>query len=134
METPKLFRVAEVQLDILKVLWKSGEGTVAQVRSSLKPTRPLAYSTILTLLRKMENRGIVAHRTEGRTFVYRPLVNRQNVRTSAVSNLLQKVFGGSAEALVASLLESNEIAPDEMERIQKLIHEKEKGDATRRKS
>jgi predicted transcriptional regulator len=97
-------------------------------------SRPLAYTTVLTMMRKMEQRGLVAHRTEDRAFIYRPLIDPDQARRSIVQTLLEKVFGGSIESLVAHVLESGEVSPRELARIQKLIRQKERDHGKRKHS
>jgi BlaI family transcriptional regulator, penicillinase repressor len=103
--TPSL---GDLQHAIMAVLWARGEATTAEVHAAL-PERRLAFTTIATMLRKMEDKGVVAHRSEGRTFVYRPTVSEDQVRRSMVGELVERLFGGDPRALVAHLVSENEI-------------------------
>ena len=114
------------QLAIMRVLWKQGDATVAEVQSELEVERPLAYSTVATVLARMERKGLVAHRAEGRTFVYRAAVSEDGVGSSMLGELIETVFGGSSTQLVSHLLESREVDSRELGEIKKLVEQHEK--------
>jgi BlaI family penicillinase repressor len=101
--------LGDLQHAIMAVLWERGEATTADVHQALHAERGLALTTIATMLRKMEDKGVVAHRTEGRHFVYRATVSREAVRHSMVGELVERLFGGDARALVAHLVSEHEI-------------------------
>ena len=105
------------ELEILKVLWEEGPSSVRAVFERLSVGKELAYNTVQTLLRLMEDKGLVRHTVEGRTFVYQARFTRDQ---SAV-RFLERVFDGAAEELVQSLLRSERIAPEELERLHALI-------------
>jgi predicted transcriptional regulator len=111
------------ELEILKVLWDHGPSSVRAVYRQLLEQQPvgkdLAYNTVQTLLRIMEDKGLVTHETEGRAFVYRPVFSREH----SAARFLDRVFDGAASELVASLLQAERISPEELERVQKLIAE-----------
>jgi BlaI family penicillinase repressor len=107
------------ELKILKVLWEHGASSVRRVHRVLLQCEDLAYNTVQTLLRIMEEKGLVEHHVEGRTFIYTPRFSRDE---SAV-RFLDRVFDGAADQLVLSLLRSERIAPQELERMQALIEE-----------
>jgi predicted transcriptional regulator len=108
----------------MRVLWDAGEATVAAVRDALSADRDRALTTIATMLTKLEKRGIVEHRTEGRQYVYRPLVTEAQVARSMVLDLTKRVFDGDALALVSHLLAEHEIDPDELGRLKSLLAER----------
>src|SRR5215208_2287977 len=122
-------RLGRVQLKIMTVLWERGEATARQITDTLGRKKPIAHSTVQTLLRKLEDKGAVAHRADERTFVFYPLVDARSVTHSATRELIERVFGGSAAGLVAHLLKEERIPEAEMREIRKLIdkkaHEKE---------
>jgi predicted transcriptional regulator len=118
-------RLGQLQFAILAELWRRGEATVAHVHESLGRERGLALTTIGTMLRKMEARGLVAHRSEGRVFVYRPMVREHDVGRSMVSDVVERVFDGSKAALVSHLLRDGEFDPDELDALRRLIDERE---------
>jgi BlaI family transcriptional regulator, penicillinase repressor len=107
-------RLGDLQLAILHVLWAYGEATVVEVHRVLEEERGLALTTIATMLKKMEEKGVVAHRADGRRFVYRPAVSESAVRSSMVGELTERLFGGDPVALVSHLISEYEIDPDEL--------------------
>jgi BlaI family transcriptional regulator, penicillinase repressor len=116
--------LTDLQIDILDVIWNRGEATVAEVQEALLETRALAMTTVATLLSRLEKRGVVAHRTEGRQFVYRPAVTREQVRESMVSALTSRMFRGDVAALVSHLLTEAEISPGDLAQVERLIAKK----------
>lgn len=114
------------QLAIMRVLWDRGEATVAEVQELLDLEKPLAYSTVATVLSRMEQKGLVTHRAEGRVFYYQPAISEDGVGTSLVDELVDRVFGGSPSALVSHLLESEQVDPTELDRIKRMVSQHEK--------
>ena len=123
----KMFRLGDLQLRIMKILWQRGEATVADVLSSLSGPTDLAYTTIATMLRKMEVKGLVTHRIEGRTFVYRPRAREEEVTRTMSDHLVDRVFEGSLTEVVSHLLSTREVSKDELETLEQLIAERKKG-------
>jgi predicted transcriptional regulator len=121
----KKHRPAELQLAIIQVLWERGEATVGEVREALLPKRPLAYTTVGTMLSKMEERGQVTHRSDGRVNVYRAKIRRDKVSRSMVKDLAQRLFAGDVTQMVAHLLDGCEAGPEELAELKKLIRHKE---------
>lgn len=117
--------LAELQLAIMRVLWERGEASVGEVREALREKRPLAYTTIGTMLAKMERNGQVTHRMEGRINVYRPAVRRDLVSRSMVRDLATRLFGGNVTEMVSHLLDGADVSPEELARLKKLIRQKE---------
>lgn len=107
----------------MEVVWAKGSATVSEVVEGLPKKVPLAYSTVLTTLRILENKGYLAHKKEGRAFVYRPLVALDAARESAVTHLVRRFFQGSPERLVLSLIEGKKIDPKELAYLRKRIEE-----------
>jgi predicted transcriptional regulator len=126
MSQPKFHRLGDFQLRILKVLWARGEATVADIREALPGGTDLAYTTVATMLRKMEARGLVRHRVEGRAFHYRANVAEDQVSRGAAMHLLDRLFDGSLETLVSHLLTSREVSRDELSRLEQLIAERKR--------
>jgi predicted transcriptional regulator len=122
------------QLAILKVLWDRGEATVTDVHQALQAERPLATTTIATLLSRLERRGVVAHRVEGRQFVYRALVSEANARRHALVEVTDRLFEGDIATLVGQLLSSHEVRPGDLERVKALIEAKQQELRKRRRS
>lgn len=118
--------LAELQLAIMQVLWERGEATVAEVRSALEPDRKLAHTTVGTMLAKLEEAGRVAHRGEGKQNVYRPLIERDDVTRSMVSDLAERLFGGDVTEMFCHLLDASDVTSEEIARLKKLIRAKER--------
>ncbi len=119
-------RLGDLQLQILRALWQLGEATVAQVQTHLEAeqSRKLAYTTVATMLRKMEARGLVRHRSQGRRFVYRATVSDEQVSQRLTTYLLDRLFEGSLTQMVNHLLEHRQVDPQELERLEQLIRRK----------
>ena len=126
MAKHKKHHLASLQMSIMQVLWDRSEATVSEVREALPGTRRLAYTTVGTMLAKMEKNGQVSHRTDGRVNVYRPAVEREQVGQSMVSDLATRLFDGDVTEMVSHLLDSSEVSAEELKRLKKLIREKEK--------
>ncbi len=114
-------RLGKVQLQIMQVLWERGEATAREITDALNQSAPIAHSTTQTLLRKLEDKGAVAHESRDRVFVFRPLSRQSEVSESAARDLLTRVFGGSVYGLVSHLLKHEHISDDEMRRLRALI-------------
>ena len=119
-------KLPTVQLAIMQALWRRGLATVAEVQQELQPDRPLAYTTLATMLTKMERKGLVDHKRDGRTFVYRPLVERDQVRGSMVVDLVERLFAGDVTELVSHLLDECDVTPDELAKLKQLIRQRER--------
>jgi len=113
--------LGDLQHAIMAVLWDRGEATTADVHQALQEERGLAPTTIATMLRKMEDKGVVSHRSEGRQFVYRPTVTQAEVRESMVGELVERLFGGDARALVAHLVSEHEIDGADLAELRKRV-------------
>jgi predicted transcriptional regulator len=122
------YRLTELQLEIMNVLWKRGEATVGDVRNGLKPERDLAHTTVSTLLSRLEKKGLVRHRTEGRQYVYAPAVEAARVQRSVMSDLsdvLGRLFGGDVTHAVSHLLAASDVNAEDLARVRALIERKE---------
>jgi predicted transcriptional regulator len=107
----------------MEVLWDRGASTVSEVVGSLR--EDLAYSTVLTTLRILENKGYVRHVKEGRAFIYRPVVGREQARGRALAHLLRRFFENTPELLMLKLMEKENIGIEELNRLKKRIEEEE---------
>jgi BlaI family transcriptional regulator, penicillinase repressor len=103
------------ELDVMGVLWELGSGTVSEVRERLPVT--LAYTTVLTILRNLEEKDFVSHETEGRAHRYFPRVAKAEARTTLVGRLVDKLFHGSAEQLLVHLVRDRKLTADDLTRI-----------------
>lgn len=118
-------RLGDLQLKIMQVLWERGEAAVAEVYESLRGER-LAYTTVATMLRKMETRGLVRHRAEERRFIYRPAVSADQVTQSMSNHVVDRLFEGSLADMVSHLLETREVSRDELTQLEELIARRKK--------
>jgi BlaI family penicillinase repressor len=118
--------LGELQHAIMRVLWHRERATVAEVHAALTDERGLAPTTIATMLRKMEDKGVVAHVVEGRHFVYQPTVSEHEVRNSMVGELLDRLFAGDPAALVSHLVSDHRIDDAEIGRLRELLGEAER--------
>ncbi|HTV92678.1 MAG TPA: BlaI/MecI/CopY family transcriptional regulator [Verrucomicrobiae bacterium] len=108
------------ELRLMNVLWDRERASVADVVESLAPP-PLAYSTVLTTLRTLEHKGYVDHEEDGRAYVYRPLVARDEAAKSATRHLLDRFFGSSPGALAVTLLDDTQLTDDDVAKIKGLL-------------
>lgn len=124
MERANVYKLGDLQLKIMKVLWERAEAAVGEVHGALSAEGDWAYTTIATMLRKMEARGLVRHRLADRKFLYRPAVKAGEVTRGLSSHLLDRLFEGSLADMVAHLLTTRQISRKELDRLEKLIAEK----------
>ncbi|WP_018972496.1 BlaI/MecI/CopY family transcriptional regulator [Rudaea cellulosilytica] len=113
--------LSDLQIAVVRVLWLRGETSVADVAKVLADERGLKHTTVATLLTRLERRGVVAQRREGRQLMYRALVSESQVRRSMVGGLIGILFGGDSRELVAHLLRESEIEPGDIERLRKRL-------------
>jgi predicted transcriptional regulator len=114
--------LTDAELRLMQVVWNRGSATVSDVVEALAGDVELAYSTVLTTMRILEDKGYLKHTKEGRAFVYHPVVGREEAKRSAVRQLLARFFGDSSEQLVLNLLDE-ELTAAELKRIRKMIAE-----------
>ena len=113
--------LSELQIALVRVLWRRGESSTADVAAELADERGLKHTTVATLLTRLEKRGVVAQRREGRQLFYRALVGEAQVRRSMVADLIGALFDGDARALVAHLVQESEIAPGDLAKVRKRL-------------
>jgi len=123
MARKKSPNLTDAELRLMEVLWGQGESTVSGVVDKLPKNVPLAYSTVLTTLRILENKGYLRHSKEGRAFVYRPIVGREQARENAITHLLRRFFENSPELLMLNLIQGKKIDAGELARLRKRIEE-----------
>ena len=107
------------EMDILKVLWEIGPASVRDVCRRMCPNHELAFNTVQTLLRIMDEKGLVTHKRHGRTFIYTPRYSRER----AASRFLEHVFDGALDQVVQSLIDTADPKPEELKQLEKLIAE-----------
>jgi predicted transcriptional regulator len=119
--------LSPAQREIMEIVWARGEVTANEVRHVLSQTRQVARNTARTLLERMEEKGWLEHRLEGRTFLYRAARPRQETVGQKVRQIVETVCGGSPETLVAALLDYRGLRPDELKRIRQLLDQAQAG-------
>jgi predicted transcriptional regulator len=107
------------ELDVMSVLWEIGDGTVTEVRERLPAD--LAYTTVLTILRKLETKGLVRHTVEGKAHRYIPRVAQKNARRTVLGRLIDKLFDGSPEQLLAHLVDDHNLTPAQVKRMRESL-------------
>ncbi len=119
--------LSPAQLEIMSVVWRRGEVTVADVWDVIGKRRPIARNTVVTVMTRLESKGWLRHRAEGQTFFYSATVERASALGELVSRIVDTAFAGSADGLIMALLEGRGISAEEAARIRTMIEEKEKG-------
>jgi len=115
-----------VELELMQLVWKLGEVSVADVLAALPPERKLAYTSVSTVLRILEQKGVVRSRKEGRGHLYSAILKREDYETHSVRHLVETMFDGTPSALVARLVEAVPLAPDDVEEIRRILGRKGK--------
>lgn len=126
LKTHQHHRLGDLQLRILQALWVRGECHVAEVHAALQTERKLAHTTISTMLRKMEARGLIRHRLLERKFLYRARVKEDEVARKMSEHFIERLFEGSLADMVSHLLKTQDISRQELERLEKLIAEQKR--------
>ena len=111
----------ERELEILKILWERGQASVREVYEQMSRSAPIVQNTVQAFLRTMEEKGLVTHRTEGRTFIYEPVPRRDETKNRLVSRMLQRVFDGAIDQLVQSALSLRQPTRQELQKLEELI-------------
>lgn len=106
---------------ILEVLWKKKEASVREVADELSKKKPVAYTTVLTMFKILDKKGLVSHRTEGRAFIYSAAISRSDARRHALENLLKQFFNGSPNVLAQHLISEHDMDPEELKALQEKV-------------
>ncbi|MBE2185557.1 MAG: BlaI/MecI/CopY family transcriptional regulator [Rhodothermales bacterium] len=120
-QRPALVPLGETEMDVLRVVWESGDATVADVHTRLSAARPLAYTTILTVMRNLAEKGYLAATREGRQDRYRPTRSPETVRQSLLGGFLARVFDGDPAALVQTLVRAERLTDDDRAALRRLL-------------
>ena len=126
MSKARNYRLGDLQLKIMKVLWERRAAGVGEVHQALGGDAQLAYTTAATMLRKMEARGLVQHEVEGRRFIYRAAVRPEAVTRSMAGDVLERLFEGRLADLLSHLLATREVSREELLELERLIAERKK--------
>src|ERR1700749_175731 len=121
MPPKKSNTLTEAELRLMRILWRRGETAVTDLVADLAGSEPLAYNSVLTTTRILEQKGSVTPRQEGRAFVYSPAIAEHEASRSEVRHVLSRFFGNSRERLLLSLLGDEELSPDELQRLKEAI-------------
>ena len=117
--------LTDLQLSVMKALWELEEGGVSEVLAIMaRDGHALAPTTVATMLQRLSKQGCVEHRSQGRHFLYRAAVARDEAAKSVLDRVVQSFFGGKVSALTAQLLESEQLTPDELEELRRLLKAK----------
>ncbi|MFH1738961.1 MAG: BlaI/MecI/CopY family transcriptional regulator [bacterium] len=111
----------DLEILIMKEVWKQGRATVHDVRDALRNQRKLAYTTVLTTMRNLEKKGFLVHETDGRSYVYLPLVDRETVARFTARDLLERFFDGSRAQFVNALFNDEQLSTEQFERLRREI-------------
>lgn len=122
----KTYQLGDLQYAIMQVIWDQAEASVSDVHGALLEERGLAPTTIATMLVKMEKKGIVRHRMEGRKFIYEPTITSSQVAESMIGHVAERLFGGDVGALVSHLLSTHNIDVEELEQLKRQIARRER--------
>ena len=123
----EVHQLTDLQMAVMRVLWEKQEATVAEIWEALKPERGLAQTTVATLLSRLEKRGVVAHTSRARQFIYHALVSEPEVRTVMLNDLTDRLFDGDVAALMSHLLSAREVTPGDLARVRQLVEAQQSG-------
>ncbi len=123
IENDKL--LTDTELELMTILWKLGEGSVADVIENLSEGRELAYTSVSTILRILEQKQVLKTRKEGKGHIYIPTLQRDEYEKKAVKNVVDKVFDGTPSLLVKQLLDTSRLSEEELKEIKSLLLKKE---------
>jgi len=124
MARPPSRHPTELELEILKVIWQIEPATVRQVRDALAAVRDLAYTTVMTVMSIMADKGYLTRKKDGRSYVYEAAYREQKASRNLLQDIVDRVFGGSTTAVMQHLLETSEIDDEELKQIRALINRK----------
>jgi BlaI family transcriptional regulator, penicillinase repressor len=117
--------LTEAELRIMRILWERGESLVSELVAAMPESTPLAYTSVLTTVRILEQKGYVRHRQEGRAFVYRPCIAEHDASRSEIRHMLDRFFGNSPERLLLALLGDEDVSHEELQRLKAAIAQAE---------
>jgi BlaI family transcriptional regulator, penicillinase repressor len=121
-----LDNLGELQLAVMNVMWELGEATVGQVRDQLPAEKELAYTTVLSVMQKLEKAGWLKHRSDGRTYIYAPRRSREDAERSALRQFTERTFGGDPLMLFQHLLDDDRMTESELAEFRKMLERRRK--------
>lgn len=125
-------QLTPLELEIMKVLWETGPATVQTVQERLAGSRDLAYTTVQTMLNVLHRKGKVTRELRDRAYAYAAVISRAQVVSTTMRDIIDRLFGGSAESLVLSLVETKHLSADELDRLRRVVEAEEGGGDERR--
>ena len=120
-EKNQSIKLSQAQIELMKVLWQQDGLSVSQVHEQLNQQKPLALTTVATMLKRLQEKGIVSHEKVGRQYLYTAQVSEQQVRSSMLGNLLNHLFDGEPEALVHHLVDQEQVSTEDLQKIRDLL-------------
>ena len=123
MKRKRLTPLGETEMEVLQHVWRLGNATVAQVQERILKTRKVAYTTIMTVMKKLADKGYLTYKKDGATYVYEPARSQEEVQQKLISNLVDKAFAGSSVALIQTLVKRENLSDQERDDIMKLIED-----------
>jgi len=124
MEKEPARKLTNLESIIMDAIWKKGRASVREIQTELEPTKPMAYNTVLTMMRILRDKGFLTSTRHGRLDMYEPIISRENVGKGGLHDLLHTFFAGSAKALVSQLLDDEKVSIKEMREIRKELNKK----------
>lgn len=126
-KSKNLTQLGDLEADVMGVVWNKGEATVQDVKDALALTRPLAYTTVMTVMTRLAEKGLLDRYKEGRAFVYTPNASQEKLAGSMLRSLVRRLYDGATDKAIAHLLETEEDVDEaELDRLEKLIQAKRK--------
>ena len=126
MSRPSSRYPTELELEILKILWREGSASVREVRDALTEFRDLAYTSVMTIMNIMARKGYLKRAKMGKSYIYETRVTEKATRRGILGDLVERLFSGSATALMVNLIETGDIDDNELEKLRSLLDEKSK--------
>jgi len=123
MKRKSLTHLGETEMEVLQHVWRLGKATVAQVHERILKTRKVAYTTIMTVMKKLSDKGYLNYEKDGATYVYEPARSQEEVQQKLISNLVDQAFNGSSVALIQTLVKRDALSDQERDHILKLIED-----------
>lgn len=124
----KIDQIGELEAEVMSVVWEKGRASVQDVKDALEPRRSLAYTTVMTVMSRLAEKGMLAREKEGRAYYYTPAATQEKVAGSLLQSLVRRLYDGATGKAIAQLLESDEQVDDaELERLEALIHSRRQG-------
>lgn len=124
----KKTQLGDLESDIMTIVWEMGETTVQEVKDALEPKRPLAYTTVMTVMSRLADKGLLNRHKEGRAYIYKPAGSQEKIAGSMLRSLVRRLYGRATGTAIAHLLETEtDVDEDELDRLEQIIRQKREG-------